>query len=218
MMQPRGAKAVEEAIAAQKILPVLRLRGEPIPMQLVEVLLEEGLRCVEIAMTTPRALTTLREIRRRWGERVVLGAGSALNREMAQLAVRAGAEFIASPGLNEAMVDYCRRHDLLVMPGIMTPTEAMRAWHAGAQLVKVFPASVLGPAFLHALRGPLPWVRCVPTGGINAANLVAFMEAGAVAVGVGEGLAPEEEVAARHWQAIQARLRELRAALPRSSS
>jgi len=206
---PREPREVEEAIARQKVLPVIRLRRGPVPLDLVQTLVDGGATCIELAMTTPRALSSLRQIRERWGEKIYLGAGSALNAEMARLALRAGAEFLASPGLNEAMVDVCRRANVLVIPGVMTPTDAMRAWHCGAQLLKLFPATVVGPQFMKALRGPLPWIRWLPTGGITPENLAEFFEAGAVAVGVGGWLLPEEDVDAGRWSAIANRLEQL---------
>ncbi|MBC7288285.1 MAG: bifunctional 4-hydroxy-2-oxoglutarate aldolase/2-dehydro-3-deoxy-phosphogluconate aldolase [Armatimonadetes bacterium] len=209
MSVSRDPREVEQAIVRQKVVPVVRLRRGPIPLDLVQALMDGGARCLEIAMTTPRALTTLRSVRERYGEEVFLGAGSALNAEMARLAVRAGAEFIASPGLNEATIDVCRRINLLVIPGVMTPTDAMRAWHAGAQLLKLFPASVVGPRFIIEMRGPLPWVRWMPTGGITPDNIQQYFEAGAVAVGVGGWLVVEDDVEARRYSAIVARFEEL---------
>ena len=209
MSVPREPREVEEAIARQKVVPVIRLRRGPVPMELVETLIDAGAACIEIAMTTPRALSSLRQVRERWGDRIYLGAGSALNAEMARLALRAGAEFVASPGLNEAMVDVCRRANVLVIPGVMTPTDAMRAWHSGAQLLKLFPATVVGPQFMKALRGPLPWIRWMPTGGITPDNIGEFLEAGAVAVGVGGWLTPEDDVEAGRWTAIAARFAEI---------
>lgn len=213
MNERHGMREVEQALARQRIIPVVRHRSEPVPAELVQVLVSEGLRCVEIAMTSPRALTTLRAARERLGDAVILGAGTALNAEMARLAIRAGAEFVASPGLNEAMIDACRHLDVLPLPGVMTPTEAMRAWHAGAQVVKLFPASVVGPQFLRTLKGPLPWLRIVPTGGITPENVAEFLEAGAMAVGVGSWLLREEETVAGRWQGLKDRLRELEAAI-----
>ena len=209
MSVPREPREVEEAIARQRVVPVIRLRRGPVPMDLIETLIDGGAVCVEVTMTTPRALSSLRQIRERWGDRVYLGAGSALNAEMARLALRAGAEFVASPGLNEAMVDVCRRANVLVIPGVMTPTDAMRAWHSGAQLLKLFPATVVGSQFMKALRGPLPWIRWMPTGGITPDNVAEFLEAGATAVGVGGWLMPEDDVEAGRWNAIAARLEEI---------
>jgi len=213
MRETRGMKTVEEAIIRQRFVPVLRQSREPVSLDLIQALVDEGVRCIEIAMTSPRALTTLRWVRDRLGDRVILGAGSALNAEMARLAIRAGSEFIASPGLSEAMIDVCRRADVLATPGIMSPTEAMRAWHSGARVVQVFPASVLGPGFLSAIHGPLPWLRLMPTGGITDENAADFLRAGAVAVGVGSWLTNEEEALSRRWQPLRQRLASLRRVL-----
>ena len=126
---------------------------------------------------------------------ILLGAGTVLDAETARLAILAGARFIVSPTFSARVVELCHRYDVVAMPGAYTPTELVTAWEAGADLVKVFPAGGLGPGYLADLRGPLPQLRLVPTGGVTAENAGAFLAAGAVAVGVGGALVEREAVA-----------------------
>src|SRR5262249_49527787 len=142
----------------------------PDSQQLVEVaraLAEGGVDVVEITMTVPDALDVVRQVRRALGDRVLLGAGTVLDPETARAALLAGAECLVAPTVNRDVIRLCQRYDKLVMPGAFTPTEILTAWEAGADVVKVFPAEALGPAFFKAVRGPLPQVRLMPTGGVD---------------------------------------------------
>src|SRR5258708_587172 len=149
------------------IVAVIR---SPDSTQLVDVaraLLEGGVTVAEVTMTVPNALAVLREVRESLGDRMLLGAGTVLDSETARAALLAGAEFIVAPTLNLDVIRLCRRYDKLVMPGAFTPTEILTAWEAGADIVKVFPADVVGPAFFKAVRAPLPQIRLMPTGGVD---------------------------------------------------
>src|SRR5215510_4383760 len=142
----------------------------PDSRQLVEVaraLADGGVSVIEITMTVPGALDVVRQVREALGDRILLGAGTILDAETARAALLAGAEYLVAPTLNLDVIRLCRRYDKLVMPGTFTPTEVLTAWEAGADVVKVFPAEVVGPAFFRALRGPLPQVRLMPTGGVD---------------------------------------------------
>src|SRR2546428_13768708 len=156
--------------------------------QLVEVaraLADGGVAVVEITMSVPNALDVLRQVRQALGDRLLLGAGTVLDAETARAAILAGAEFIVAPTVNLDVIRLCRRYDKLVMPGAFTPTEILSAWESGADIVKVFPADVVGPAFFKALRGPLPHVRLMPTGGVDLKTAAEFLRAGASALGIG---------------------------------
>src|SRR5205823_15045196 len=124
-----------------------------------------GVSVVEITMSVPNALEVLRQVRQALGDRVLLGAGTVLDTETARAVLLAGAEYVVAPTLNLDVIRLCRRYDKLVMPGAFSPTEVLTAWEAGAEIVKVFPADVVGPAYFKALRGPLPQIRLMPTGG-----------------------------------------------------
>src|SRR6267143_1452592 len=171
----------------------------PDHQQLVEVcraLADGGVTVVEIAMTVPNALDVLRQVREALGDRLLLGAGTVLDAETARAVLLAGAEYIVAPTVNLDVVRLCQRYDKLVMPGAFTPTEILSAWEAGADIVKVFPADVLGPAFLKAVRGPLPQIRLMPTGGVDLTTAAAFLKAGACCLGVGGQLVDPKSVAA----------------------
>ncbi|MDW8263908.1 MAG: bifunctional 4-hydroxy-2-oxoglutarate aldolase/2-dehydro-3-deoxy-phosphogluconate aldolase [Gemmataceae bacterium] len=178
----------------------------PDSQQLVEVvraLADGGVTVAEITMTVPDALDVVRQVRRALGDRVLLGAGTVLDAETARAALLAGAEFIVAPTLNHAVIRLCQRYDKLVMPGALTPTEILTAWEAGADIVKVFPADVVGPAFFKALRGPLPQVRLMPTGGVDLTTAAAFLQAGACCLGVGGQLAEPKAIAEGNFTRIR---------------
>src|SRR5580693_5376994 len=174
--------------------------------QLVEAcgaLADGGVTVVEITMTVPGALQVLGRVRAALGDRVLLGAGTILDPETARAAILAGAEYIVAPTLNLEVIRLCRRYDKLVMPGAFTPTEILAAWEAGADIVKVFPADVVGPAFFKAMKGPLPQIRLIPTGGVDLTTAAAFLKAGACCLGVGSQLVEPEAVAKRDFNRIR---------------
>jgi 2-dehydro-3-deoxyphosphogluconate aldolase/(4S)-4-hydroxy-2-oxoglutarate aldolase len=165
---------------------------------------------VEITMTVPDALDVVRQVRRALGERVLLGAGTILDTETARAALLAGAEYLVAPTLDLDVIRLCRRYDKLVMPGCFTPTEILTAWQAGADIVKVFPADVVGPAFFKALRGPLPQVRLMPTGGVDLTTTADFLLAGACCLGVGTQLVEPKAIAEGNFDRIRDLARQYR--------
>jgi 2-dehydro-3-deoxyphosphogluconate aldolase / (4S)-4-hydroxy-2-oxoglutarate aldolase len=176
--------------------------------QLVEVcraLADGGVDVVEITMTVPDALGVIRQVRSALGDRLLLGAGTVLDPETARAAFLAGAEFLVSPTVNVETIRLCQRYGKLVVPGAYTPTEILTAWEAGADVVKVFPAEVLGPAYFKAVRAPLPQIRLMPTGGVDLNTASEFLKAGACCLGVGSQLVEPKAVATRNFD----RLREL---------
>jgi 2-dehydro-3-deoxyphosphogluconate aldolase / (4S)-4-hydroxy-2-oxoglutarate aldolase len=178
----------------------------PDSQQLVEVaraLADGGVSVVEITMTVPNALDVVRQVRHALGDRLLLGAGTILDAETARAALLAGAEYLVSPTLNLDVIRLCQRYDKLVMPGAFTPTEILAAWEAGADIVKVFPADVVGPAFFKAMRGPLPQIRLMPTGGVDLTTAAAFLKAGACCLGVGGQLVEPKAVAERNFDRIR---------------
>jgi 2-dehydro-3-deoxyphosphogluconate aldolase/(4S)-4-hydroxy-2-oxoglutarate aldolase len=178
----------------------------PDSQQLVEVaraLADGGVTVVEITMSVPGALDVLRQVRQALGDRLLLGAGTILDPETARAALLAGAEYLVAPTINLDVIRLCRRYDKLVMPGAFTPTEILTAWEAGADIVKVFPAEVVGPAFFKALRGPLPQVRLMPTGGVDLTTAASFLQAGACCLGVGGQLVEPKAVAERNFDRIR---------------
>jgi 2-dehydro-3-deoxyphosphogluconate aldolase/(4S)-4-hydroxy-2-oxoglutarate aldolase len=178
----------------------------PDSQQLVEVcraLADGGVTVVEITTTVPDALQVLARVRQALGDRVLLGAGTILDAETARAALLSGAEYLVAPNLNLEVIRLCRRYSKLVMPGAFTPTEILTAWEAGADIVKVFPADVLGPAFIKAVRAPLPQVRLMPTGGVDLTTAADFLKAGACCLGVGGQLVEPQTVAERNFDRIR---------------
>jgi 2-dehydro-3-deoxyphosphogluconate aldolase/(4S)-4-hydroxy-2-oxoglutarate aldolase len=169
----------------------------------VRALAEGGVNVVEITMSVPNALEVLREVQHALGDRVLLGAGTVLDPETARAVLLAGAEYIVAPTVNLEVIRLCQRYDKVVMPGAFTPTEILTAWEAGADIVKVFPAEVVGPAFFKALRGPLPHIRLMPTGGVDLNTAAAFLRAGACCLGVGGQLVEPRAVAEGNFQRIR---------------
>lgn len=185
------------------IVAVVRSQDSRQLVDVVRALVEGGVTVAEITMTVPGALDVIRQARQALGDQVLLGAGTILDPETARAALLAGAEYIVAPTVNLEVIKLCRRYDKLVMPGAFTPTEILAAWEAGADIVKVFPADVVGPAFFKALRGPLPQVRLMPTGGVDLTTAAAFLKAGACCLGVGGQLVEPEAVANRDFTRIR---------------
>jgi 2-dehydro-3-deoxyphosphogluconate aldolase/(4S)-4-hydroxy-2-oxoglutarate aldolase len=213
--------------ALQRVLDtgVVAVVRSPDSQQLVEVcraLADGGVTVVEITMTVPDALDVVRQVRKALGDRVLLGAGTILDSETGRAAILAGAEYLVAPTLDLDVIRLCQRYSKLVMPGCFTPTEILAAWQAGADVIKVFPADVLGPAFFKAVRAPLPQVRIMPTGGVDLMTAAEFLKAGACCLGVGSQLVEPKAVAAGNFDRIRdlARqyiqiVRDTRATLPR---
>ena len=197
MTENRGQKGehqvdkqrVRDRIAEIGVVPVVRASSAREAVLAAEAVCEGGIPIVEITMTVPGALEVIRELTRSAGSEVLIGAGTVLDVEMASRCVDAGAEFLVSPGLNLPMVEFAVQQSRFVIAGALTPTEIITAWKAGSEFVKVFPCGQVGGAkYIKALKGPLPQVPLVPTGGINFASAAEFIEAGAAALGVGSEL------------------------------
>jgi 2-dehydro-3-deoxyphosphogluconate aldolase/(4S)-4-hydroxy-2-oxoglutarate aldolase len=185
------------------LVAVVRSQDSRQLVEVVRALADGGVNVVEITMSVPGALDVLGQVRQALGDRVLLGAGTVLDPETARAVLLAGAEYVVSPTLNLDVIRLCRRYDKLVMPGAFTPTEILTAWEAGADIVKVFPADVVGPAFFKALRGPLPQIRVMPTGGVDLTTAASFLRAGACCLGVGSQLVEPEAVAQRNFDRIR---------------
>ena len=172
-------------------------------VDVIAALAEGGVSIAEVTFTVPGALDVLRAAKERLGDRVLLGAGTVLDTETARAALLAGAEFIVSPTLNLDVIRLCKRYDKLVFPGAFTPTEILTAWEAGADIVKVFPADVLGTGFFKAMRGPLPQNRLMPTGGVDLNTAGEFLRAGACCLGVGSQMVDPKAVAREDYEYLR---------------
>ncbi|GAB4138575.1 MAG: bifunctional 4-hydroxy-2-oxoglutarate aldolase/2-dehydro-3-deoxy-phosphogluconate aldolase [Planctomycetaceae bacterium] len=185
------------------IVAILRAPTGELLADVAETLYETGIDVIEVTFTVPGVLEIISAVRKRLGDRILLGAGTVLDTESARSAILAGAEFIVSPSVNLDVIRLCNRYDKAVMPGAFTPTEVITTWEAGADIVKVFPADVGGPSYLKALHGPLPQVRLMPTGGVNLETLPDFVKAGACAVGLGSSLVEKQAVQNRDLDRIR---------------
>ena len=190
------------------LVAVIRAPSGDLLADVAEALLAGGVQVMEVTFTVPGAVRVLERVAEKLGDRILLGAGTVLDAETARAALLAGAEFIVSPSTNLDVIRLCRRYDKLVLPGAFTPTEVVTAWEAGADIVKIFPADVGGPAYLKALRGPLPQVRLLPTGGVDLTTAADFLRAGACALGVGSSLVEPKAVQQGDLQRIESLARQ----------
>ena len=191
------------------IVAIVRLANDNKLLPTAQALAEGGVRFIEFPLTTPQALSALEQANCLLPQSVVLGAGTVLDPESARAAISSGARFIVTPVVNLDVIAMARRHGVLVIPGAFTPSEILTAWQAGADLVKVFPADCLGPAYIRAVRAPLPHIPLVPTGGIGLDNAADYMRAGAVALGVGSSLANDRLANEGDWPALTLAARRL---------
>lgn len=194
-----------EAIADAGVVAVIRTSSAHELVNICTAMAEGGIVGVEITMTSPNALEAIREATSELGGKAIIGAGSVLDAETARACILGGADFVVSPVFNAGLVEMCRRYSKIVIPGAFSPTEILTAWQAGADVVKVFPATKLGPSFIKDVLGPLPQVKLTPTGGIDLGNMGDFLKAGAVFVGVGSSLVDKTLVAHGRWDELSAR-------------
>jgi 2-dehydro-3-deoxyphosphogluconate aldolase / (4S)-4-hydroxy-2-oxoglutarate aldolase len=215
----RSRSAVLLAIRKTGIIPVIRGESSAVALAVVETLAEAGLAIAEITMTVPAAIEAIVAAKKRFGDKMLIGAGTVTDEETVRRAIDAGAEFIVSPCLVPDVIDAARREDVAVLPGALTPSEIFQAFRDGADMVKVFPVqNVGGAAYLRALRGPFPEIPLVPTGGVTLDNLGELFAAGAVAVGVGSELISKEALARRDYATIGALAGQFLAAARKASS
>jgi len=201
------------SIAATGVIAVLRAPSAEAAVQAVDALVAGGVTGVEITYSTPDAEQAIAEVARRHGDAVMLGAGTITRPEQAERAVAAGARFLVSPGTEAGLAAAMQATGATVMLGALTPTEVMAATALGADVVKIFPASLGGPAFLRSLRGPFPDVPLMPTGGVNADNVGEWLAAGALAVGAGSELCSPAAMRAGSWEVISDQARAFSASL-----
>ncbi len=201
-MTPQGRGEVVRAIERNGVVAVIRLKDPDALRSVVDALAEGGVRALEVTMTVPRAIDLIAELAPSLPPGFLLGAGTVLDSETARLAILAGARFLVSPVFRPDVVAMSHRYDVAVMPGCFTPTEILAAWEAGADVVKVFPATALGPGFFKDVHGPLPQVKLMPTGGVSLTNAGDWIRAGAVAVGVGTALLDAQAIAAGDFGVI----------------
>jgi 2-dehydro-3-deoxyphosphogluconate aldolase/(4S)-4-hydroxy-2-oxoglutarate aldolase len=192
------------------LVPVVRAPSAEVALRAARAVFAGGIDVLEITMTVPDALAVLRRLAAELGDRVVLGAGTVLDAEAARACIAAGAQFVVAPGLDLAVVRTAQELGKPVVPGALTPTEVITAWHAGADMVKVFPCSAVGgAAYIRALKAPLPQVKLLPTGGVDRDTAADYIRAGASALGIGAALVDVKALAQEGDETLTARAREL---------
>jgi 2-dehydro-3-deoxyphosphogluconate aldolase/(4S)-4-hydroxy-2-oxoglutarate aldolase len=195
------------------VVPIVRTPTAESAISAVKALEEGGIDCLEVTMTVQNALKALETIADRYGDRMLLGAGTVLDPETARICMLAGAQFIVTPTLNVKTIEMAKRHSKAIFPGGLTPTEILTAWEAGADAIKVFPCNALGgPKYIRSVKAPLPQVELFPTGGVNLDTIHDFVAAGSMAVGVGSELVDAKSIADGAYGVISDRARKYREA------
>ncbi len=185
------------------LIPVIRVASAQEAVDVADAIKEGGVSFIEITMSVPGAIDVIKELAQKFKDEIIMGAGTVLDPETGRAALLAGVQFIVSPTLNLDLIHLAHRYSAVVIPGAATPTEILTAWNEGADMVKVFPAAQLGgPEYLKAIRGPLPQILLVPTGGVNLQNAGAFIKAGAAALGVGGELVDKKAVKEKKFNII----------------
>jgi len=186
------------------VVAVIRAPSDAVLPDIARALIAGGVVAIEVTMTTPNALHGIEHLRGLLGDEAVVGVGTVLDAATCQDAIHAGAQFVVSPVFNAAVVDTAKKHEIVSIPGAFTPTEILAAWNAGADVVKVFPATSLGPAYFKDLLAPMPFLKLTPTGGVDVKSTTEWIKAGAVCVGAGSSLVSKEMLAKSDWNGMTA--------------
>ena len=198
---------VTAQVEALGIVAVIRLKDPAKLRAVVDAIAAGGVRALEVTMTVPGAVGLIRELAPTLPDGFLLGAGTVTDVATARAVIDAGASFVVSPVFKPEVVAACHERDVAAMPGCFSPTEILAAYESGADIVKVFPATALGPQFIRDVRGPLPQVKLMPTGGVTLENAGDWIRAGAVAVGLGSALVDARAIEGDHWDVITANAR-----------
>jgi 2-dehydro-3-deoxyphosphogluconate aldolase/(4S)-4-hydroxy-2-oxoglutarate aldolase len=198
-----------QKLAESPVIAVIRMTDTSKLMKIIEALSNGGVKFLEITFTTPNAVDVIKEVSKKVSSDFVVGAGTVLDPETARAAILAGAKFIVGPTLNVETIKMAHRYDVVVVPGAFTPTEILTAWDMGADIVKVFPATALGPKYFKDIKGPLPQIRVMPTGGVSVDNAGEFIKAGACAVAAGTDLLDKEAIANDKFEIITEKAKRL---------
>ena len=197
----------QERLRAAKIVAIIRLDEYSRAVEVARALAAGGITTLEFTLTGKGAIEAISAVRAALGSTICVGVGTVLRPEEAHSAIDAGAEFLVTPALRPAVIDVAVKRSTLILSGGLTPTELLTAYEAGAEMVKLFPARLANPAYLKDLLAPMPFLQVVPTGGVSAENARAYLDAGAVAVGIGGNLVPAKAVATGDFAQISATAR-----------
>lgn len=192
----------QQAMIDGGVVAIVRVESARQAIEVCGAIARGGIKPIEVTMTVPGAIDVIKEFKSAMKDEVLVGAGTVLDPETARAVILAGAEFIVTPTLNLRVIEMCRRYGKIVIAGAFSPTEILTAWEAGADIVKVFPATVGGPQYLQDIRGPLPQINLVPTGGVDLENTPDFIRAGAVAVAVGNSLVDKKALSEGKYDLI----------------
>jgi len=196
------------AILEIGVVPVVRTSSAETAVLAIEAIYRGGIRAAEVTMTVPGAIRALETLADKFGDKIVLGAGTVLDPETARACMLAGAQFFVTPALNVKTIEMAHRYSKPIMPGALTPTEVLAAWDAGASIVKVFPCGAVGgPKYIRALKGPFPQIEMIPTGGVNLETTAEFLRAGACAVAVGGELIDAKTINQGRYEVFEERAR-----------
>ena len=202
---PQRVADVVAAVERAGIVAVIRIKDPAKLRDVVDAIAEGGIRALEITMTVPGAVELIRDLAPTLPDGFILGAGTVLDADTVARVADAGARYVVSPVFRRSVIEACHARDLAAMPGCFTPTEILDAWDAGADIVKVFPATTLGPSYLKDVRAPLPQVKLMPTGGVTVENAGEWIKAGAVAVGVGSALLDTKAIEAGDFAVLRSK-------------
>lgn len=200
---------VLDRILSTGVVAVIRMKDTQRLKKVIEAIRLGGVKCIEITMTVPGAVGIIADLANSVPDDVLVGAGTVTDAETANKVIDAGAKFVVGPILNLEVVKLCNRRGVVIMPGCYTPTEIFTAWKAGADIIKVFPATSLGPKYFKDLRGPFPDLRLLPTGGVSVDNVGDWIAAGAVAVGIGSDLLDKKAIDEERYEVLTERARRM---------
>jgi 2-dehydro-3-deoxyphosphogluconate aldolase/(4S)-4-hydroxy-2-oxoglutarate aldolase len=201
---PKSKEQYIKQVSDAGVVAVIRANSKDQLLGITEALLAGGVPSIEVTMSTPKAIAGIEMLADKFGDSAVIGVGTVIDAATARDAISAGAQFVVSPVFDEQIVATTRRYGKIMIPGAFTPTEILRAWTAGADVVKVFPSTVLGPGYFKDILAPLPQLRLTPTGGVDTKNAGDWIKAGAVFVGAGSSLVTKDALAKSDWASVTA--------------
>jgi 2-dehydro-3-deoxyphosphogluconate aldolase/(4S)-4-hydroxy-2-oxoglutarate aldolase len=199
---PRSKEQLLVEMSGAGVVAVIRAPSKESLVPITEALVAGGIPSIEVTMSTPKAIAGIEMLADKYGDRAIIGVGTVLDAATARDAIAAGARFVVSPITDADTIATTIRYGAISIPGAFTPTEIMRAWTLGGDVIKVFPSTALGPQFFKDILAPMPQLKLTPTGGVDAKNAGDWIKAGAVCVGVGSALLPKEAVREGKWDAI----------------
>ena len=198
----RSKEQLFKTIADAGVVAVIRAQSKDQLLEIGKALLDGGVPAIEVTMSTPKAIAGIEMLADKYGDQAVIGVGTVIDAATCADAIHAGAQFIVSPAFDPEIVATTKRYGKISIPGAFTPTEILRAWTAGADVVKVFPSTTLGPRYFRDVLAPLPQIKLTPTGGVDQKNVGEWIKAGAVFVGAGSSLVSKDAMAKGDWAAI----------------